>query len=94
MVSSRTRRLFNKYATSIALPSTLALDPARQHLLENEEQPIDLFKKIVDECAELGITHVRMHNYGEAFIDRKLVRPIVRARSSDATYSSTSPSSS
>ena len=30
----------------------------------------DLFKKIVDECAELGITHVRMHNYGEAFLDR------------------------
>src|SRR5919199_4591880 len=26
----------------------------------------DLFRKIVDECAELGISHVRMHNYGEA----------------------------
>src|SRR5918995_4259683 len=24
----------------------------------------DLFKKVVDECAELGITHVRVHNYG------------------------------
>ena len=31
------------FATSIALPSTLALDPARLHLPENEEQPIDLF---------------------------------------------------
>jgi len=31
------------YATSVALPSTLALDPARQHIPENEEQPIDLF---------------------------------------------------
>ena len=25
-----------------------------------------LFTKIADECAALGITHVRMHNYGEA----------------------------
>jgi hypothetical protein len=31
------------FATSVALPSTLALDPARQHIPENEEQPIDLF---------------------------------------------------
>ncbi len=31
------------FATSVALPSTLALDPARTRLPENEEQPIDLF---------------------------------------------------
>ena len=31
---------------------------------------VELFRKIVDECADLGITHVRMHNYGEAFMDR------------------------
>jgi hypothetical protein len=36
-------RLPTKYATSIALPSTLALDPARQRIPENEEQPIDRF---------------------------------------------------
>jgi hypothetical protein len=36
-------RIHTKYATSIALPSTLALDPARQHLPENEEQKIPLF---------------------------------------------------
>jgi sulfatase maturation enzyme AslB (radical SAM superfamily) len=41
---------------------------------------LDLFKKIVDECAELGITHVRMHNYGEAFIDRKLVEKVRYAK--------------
>ena len=35
------------YATSVALPSTLALDPARTHLPENEEQPIDLFYAFV-----------------------------------------------
>ena len=29
-----------------------------------------LFTKIVDECAALGIEHVRMHNYGEPFVDR------------------------
>lgn len=32
-----------------------------------------LFRKIVDECAALGIQHVRLHNYGEPFIDRQLV---------------------
>ena len=36
-------RIHTKYATSVALPSTLALDPARTHLPENEEQPIDPF---------------------------------------------------
>ena len=40
-------RVNTKYATSIALPSTLALDPARARLPENEEQPIDLFYAFV-----------------------------------------------
>src|SRR4030081_79771 len=35
------------YATPVALPSTLALDPARIHIPENEEQPIDLFYAFV-----------------------------------------------
>jgi 2-iminoacetate synthase ThiH len=34
---------------------------------------LDLFRKIVDECAALGITHVRVHNYGEPFLDRQHV---------------------
>ncbi len=34
-------------ATSVALPSTLALDPGRKHIPENEEQPIDLFYAFV-----------------------------------------------
>jgi sulfatase maturation enzyme AslB (radical SAM superfamily) len=41
---------------------------------------VDLFRKIVDECAALGITHVRMHNYGEAFIDKKLVEKVRYAK--------------
>jgi sulfatase maturation enzyme AslB (radical SAM superfamily) len=41
---------------------------------------VELFRKIVDECAELGITHVRMHNYGEAFMDRKLVEKVRYAK--------------
>src|SRR6186997_3322589 len=41
----------------------------------------DLFCKIVDECAELGITHVRVHNYGEPFVDRKLVEKVRYAKS-------------
>jgi hypothetical protein len=32
-----------KYATSVALPSTLGIDPGRLQLPENEEQKIDLF---------------------------------------------------
>jgi MoaA/NifB/PqqE/SkfB family radical SAM enzyme len=40
----------------------------------------DLFKKIVDECAELGITHVRVHNYGEPFVDRQLVEKVRYAK--------------
>src|SRR5690606_19218841 len=41
----------------------------------------DLFRKIVDECAELGITHVRVHNYGEPFLDRQLVEKVRYAKS-------------
>ena len=40
----------------------------------------ELFRKIVDECVELGITHVRMHNYGEAFIDKQLVDKVRYAK--------------
>ncbi len=39
-----------------------------------------LFRKIVDECAELGITHVRLHNYGEPFVDRTLVDKVRYAK--------------
>src|SRR5690349_2766526 len=41
---------------------------------------MELYRKIVDECAALGITHVRMHNYGEAFLDRNLVDKIRYAK--------------
>ncbi len=40
----------------------------------------DLFTKIVDECAELGIAHVRVHNYGEPFIDRRLADKVRYAK--------------
>ena len=40
----------------------------------------DLFRKIVDECAALGITHVRVHNYGEPFMDRQLVEKVRYAK--------------
>ena len=40
----------------------------------------DLFTKIVDECVELGITHVRVHNYGEPFVDRRLVEKVRYAK--------------
>lgn len=41
---------------------------------------VELFQKIVDECVDLGITHVRMHNYGEAFIDKQLVDKVRYAK--------------
>jgi len=39
-----------------------------------------LFRKIVDECATLGVTHVRVHNYGEPFLDRQLVEKVRYAK--------------
>ena len=49
-----------------------------------------LFRKVADECAALGITHVRMHNYGEAFVDRCIVElqkgELSPARASMAKY--------
>src|SRR6478736_5097701 len=41
---------------------------------------MDLFKKVVDECAALGITHVRVHNYGEPFLDKQLVEKVRYAK--------------
>jgi len=41
---------------------------------------VELFRKVVDECAALGITHIRLHNYGEAFMDRRLVEKIRYAK--------------
>jgi hypothetical protein len=41
---------------------------------------VELFGKVVDECVELGITHIRMHNYGEAFIDKRLVEKVRYAK--------------
>ena len=41
---------------------------------------MDLFTKVVDECASLGITHVRMHNYGEPFLDKQLVEKVRYAK--------------
>jgi len=41
---------------------------------------MDLFQKIVDECATLGITHVRVHNYGEPFLDKQLVEKVRYAK--------------
>ena len=40
-------RVKTKYATSVTLPSTLGIDPLRQRLPENEEQPISLIYAFV-----------------------------------------------
>jgi MoaA/NifB/PqqE/SkfB family radical SAM enzyme len=44
------------------------------------EMSLELFKKVVDECAALGITHVRVHNYGEPFLDRHLTEKVRYAK--------------
>jgi MoaA/NifB/PqqE/SkfB family radical SAM enzyme len=41
---------------------------------------VDLYRKIIDECAALRITHVRVHNYGEPFVDRQLVEKVRYAK--------------
>jgi len=41
---------------------------------------LELFRKVVDECAHLGITHVRVHNYGEPFLDRHLTEKVRYAK--------------
>lgn len=40
----------------------------------------DLFTRVTDECVALGIPNIRLHNYGEAFLDRKLVEKIRYAK--------------
>jgi MoaA/NifB/PqqE/SkfB family radical SAM enzyme len=39
-----------------------------------------LYGKVIDECAAIGIRHVRLHNYGEPFVDRQLVDKIAYAK--------------
>jgi MoaA/NifB/PqqE/SkfB family radical SAM enzyme len=39
-----------------------------------------LYRKVVDECAALGIRHVRLHNFGEPFVDRHLVEKVSYAK--------------
>ena len=42
--------------------------------------PMDLFKKIADECAEWGVEELRLHNFGEPLIDRKVYDKIEYAK--------------
>src|SRR6185369_11197301 len=40
----------------------------------------DLYRKVVDEAVALGISHVRVHNYGEPFLDKELVEKVRYAK--------------
>jgi MoaA/NifB/PqqE/SkfB family radical SAM enzyme len=40
----------------------------------------DLYRKVVDDCVALGIRHVRLHNYGEPFVDRHLTDKVAYAK--------------
>jgi len=39
-----------------------------------------LFRKVVDDCSSLGIRHVRLHNFGEPFVDRRLAEKVAYAK--------------
>jgi len=51
-------------------------------LMERQQGIMDmaLFRKIVDEASALRIPCVRLHNYGESFIDRQIVEKIRYAK--------------
>lgn len=40
----------------------------------------EVFKKIVDECAELGIEHLSMHNFGEPLLDKTFSEKVKYAK--------------
>jgi len=42
--------------------------------------PLDLFKKIAKECAEWGVEELRLHNFGEPLIDKRLCEKIEFAK--------------
>jgi MoaA/NifB/PqqE/SkfB family radical SAM enzyme len=42
--------------------------------------PMDLFKRVADECAEWGVEELRLHNFGEPMIDVKLYDKIEYAK--------------
>ena len=42
--------------------------------------PMDLFRKIADECADWGVEEIRLHNFGEPLIDVKIYDKIEYAK--------------
>ncbi len=42
--------------------------------------PMDLFRKIADECADWGVEELRLHNFGEPLIDVKIYDKIEYAK--------------
>ena len=47
---------------------------------------MDLFKKVIDECHELGINQVSLGIYGEILVDEKLFEKIAYLRKYGMTY--------
>ncbi|MBA3963783.1 MAG: hypothetical protein H0X40_18040 [Chthoniobacterales bacterium] len=83
-------RIHTKDATSIALPSTLALDPARTHFPENEEQPIDPFYAFVylSDRAE-GLVVVNVATLVDGDPDNNFVKEAARFNPDDALTGAT-----
>ena len=72
-------RIHTKDATSIALPSTLALDPGRTRSPENEEEPIDLFYAFVYVSdREEGLVVVNVATLVDGNPDNNFVKEAVR----------------
>lgn len=48
--------------------------------------PMDLFRKIIDECRDYGIHHATLGVYGEIFTDKSCIEKIKYLRASGMTY--------
>ncbi len=51
---------------------------------------MNLFKKIIDDCAEIGVDHITLHNFGEPLIDKDFVSRVKYAKSKGISYVGTS----
>ena len=50
----------------------------------------NIYQKIIDECAKIGVEHVTLHNFGEPLIDKNFVSRVKYAKSKKIPYVGTS----
>lgn len=67
--------------TTNACNAKCVICPHRQITRPIRRMDDDLFRKIIDECAESGCKEVHLHNFGEPLLDRQLEERVRRAKS-------------